>query len=115
MNSLRDLGLLVLSHNNLSGGIPGFLKDFKFLQILYLSSNTLEGAVPTGGIFSNATVVSIIGNRYLCGGVPELDLPACVVEVNKERKSGFPLKIVIPVVSGLIGFTFIVCSWHTTV
>ncbi|KAH0686056.1 hypothetical protein KY285_016599 [Solanum tuberosum] len=87
MNSLRGLGLLVLSHNNLSGGIPGFLKDFKFLQILNLSSNTLEGAVPTGGIFSNATVVSIIGNRNLCGGVPELDLPACVVEVKKERKS----------------------------
>ncbi|KAH0689422.1 hypothetical protein KY289_016780 [Solanum tuberosum] len=109
MNSLRGLELLVLSHNNLSGGIPGFLKDFKFLQILNLSSNTLEGAVPTGGIFSNATAVSIIGNRNLCGGVPELDLPACIVEVKKERKSGFPLKIVIPVVSGLIGLTFIVC------
>ncbi|WMV19865.1 hypothetical protein MTR67_013250, partial [Solanum verrucosum] len=66
INSLRVLGLLVLSHNNLSGGIPGFLKDFKFLQILNLSSNTLE----------------------------ELDLPACVVEVKKERKSGFPLKII---------------------
>ncbi|TMW89247.1 hypothetical protein EJD97_017451 [Solanum chilense] len=109
MNNLRGLEFLVLSHNNLSGGIPGFLKDFKFLQILNLSSNNLEGAVPTGGIFSNATAVSIIGNKNLCGGVPELDLPVCIVGVKKERKSGFPLKIVIPVVSGLIGLTLIVC------
>ncbi|XP_055826746.1 probable LRR receptor-like serine/threonine-protein kinase At3g47570 [Solanum dulcamara] len=109
MNNLRGLELLVLSHNNLSGGIPGFFKDFKFLQILNLSSNNLEGAVPTGGIFSNATAVSIIGNKNLCGGMPELDLPACNAEVKKGRKSGFPLKIVIPVVSGLIGLTFIVC------
>ncbi|KAG5616215.1 hypothetical protein H5410_016039 [Solanum commersonii] len=116
IGKLRNQGYLNLSDNKLQGqiptsigGIPGFLKDFKFLQILNLSSNSLEGAVPTGGIFSNATVVSIIGNRNLCGGVPELDLPACVVEVKKERKSGFPLKIVIPVVSGLIGLTFIVC------
>ncbi|KAH0761533.1 hypothetical protein KY290_017606 [Solanum tuberosum] len=88
IGKLRSLGYLNLSDNKLQGqnptsigGIPGFLKDFKFLQILNLSSNTLEGVVPTGGIFSNATVVSIIGNRNLCGGVPELDLPACVVEV----------------------------------
>ncbi|KAH0691955.1 hypothetical protein KY289_019313 [Solanum tuberosum] len=94
IGKLRSLGYLNLSDNKLQGqnptsigGIPGFLKDFKFLQILNLSSNTLEGVVPTGGIFSNATVVSIIGNRNLCGGVPELDLPACVVEVKKERKS----------------------------
>lgn len=109
MSNLRGLELLVLSHNNLSGGIPGFLKDFKFLQILNLSSNNFEGAVPTVGIFSNATAVSIVGNKNLCGGIPELDLPACNAEVKKESESGFPLKIIIPVVSGLIGLAFIVC------
>lgn len=109
MNNLRGLEVLVLSRNNLSGGIPGFLKDFKFLQILNLSSNNLEGAVPTLGIFSNATAVSVVGNKNLCGGIPELDLPACNVEIKKEKESGFPMKIVIPVVSGLISLTFIVC------
>ncbi|XP_060210889.1 probable LRR receptor-like serine/threonine-protein kinase At3g47570 [Lycium barbarum] len=109
MSNLRGLEILDLSHNNLSGGIPGFLKDFKFLQILNLSSNNLEGAVPTRGIFSNATAAPIFGNKKLCGGTLELDLPACNAEVKKERKSGFPLKIVIPVVCGLIGLTFIVC------
>ncbi|XP_075092450.1 uncharacterized protein LOC107761255 isoform X1 [Nicotiana tabacum] len=109
MNNLRGLELLVLSHNNLSGEIPRFLKDFKFLQVVDLSSNNLEGEIPIGGIFNNVSVVSIIGNRNLCGGIPELDLPACSAEVKKEKKSGFPLKIVIPVVSGLIGLTSIVC------
>ncbi|OIT03666.1 PREDICTED: probable LRR receptor-like serine/threonine-protein kinase At3g47570 [Nicotiana attenuata] len=109
MNNLRGLELLVLSHNNLSGEIPRFLKDFKFLQVVDLSGNNLEGAVPIGGIFNNVSIVSIKGNKNLCGGIPELDLPACSAEVKKEKKSGFPLKIVIPVVSGLIGLTCIVC------
>ncbi|XP_057488834.1 probable LRR receptor-like serine/threonine-protein kinase At3g47570 [Actinidia eriantha] len=95
---LRGIQVLNLSHNNLSGEIPEYLEDFDFVQNLDLSFNDFGGEVPTEGIFKNASATSIIGNRKLCGGVPELRLPKC----ETKKRSTFILKFVIPVSCGLV-------------
>ncbi|KAK2657042.1 hypothetical protein Ddye_010094 [Dipteronia dyeriana] len=77
LQSLRGLEELDLSSNNLTGQIPEFLGKLVPLRLLNLSFNELDGEVPKEGIFANATVISVIGNDKLCGGVPELLLPVC--------------------------------------
>lgn len=73
--TLRSIQELDLSHNNLSGKIPSYWEDFPFLY-LNLSFNDFEGELPKKGIFKNASAVSVIGNKNLCGGVPEFHLAA---------------------------------------
>lgn len=65
--SLGGLLDMDLSRNNLSGKIPEFLEQF-FLSNLNLSFSNFEGQVPTKGIFSNATSISVAGNSKLWGG-----------------------------------------------
>ncbi|XP_058109175.1 probable LRR receptor-like serine/threonine-protein kinase At3g47570 [Magnolia sinica] len=98
-NSLRILrGLVELdfSRNNLSGQIPEYLKSFT-LQKLNLSFNDFEGQVPIQGVFENASGISVIGNSKLCGGIPKLGLPKCLVLRSKSRRS-LSLKVIIPVI-----------------
>ncbi|KAM1354931.1 hypothetical protein ACFXTH_029260 [Malus domestica] len=85
MGSLRALDSLDLSRNNLSGEIPKFLGSFILLKNLNLSFNEFWGAVPTGGVFKNASAISIAGNTRLCGGIAILQLPKCK---SKEFKKG---------------------------
>ncbi|XXG58657.1 hypothetical protein AAC387_Pa04g0914 [Persea americana] len=77
LSSLKSTQVLDLSNNNLSGQIPKYLEELPFLHLLNLSSNILEGEVPTLGIFRNTSAISLSGNRKLCGGISELQLPAC--------------------------------------
>uniref|UniRef100_A0ACD5Y6T8 Uncharacterized protein n=1 Tax=Avena sativa TaxID=4498 RepID=A0ACD5Y6T8_AVESA len=77
LSYLRDLGKLDLSDNNLAGPIPEFLENLEFLTCLNLSTNNLSGPVPNAGIFCNASVLSLTGNRMLCGGPPFLQLCSC--------------------------------------
>ncbi|XP_075671989.1 uncharacterized protein LOC142641436 [Castanea sativa] len=96
MASLKGLRHLDVSQNNLSGPIPKGLEKLLFLENLNLSFNNFEGEVPIEGVFKNISVVSLIGNTKLCGGIPKLQLPKCPVNVMKPRKSiGFKLAIVI--------------------
>ncbi|KAK4579448.1 hypothetical protein RGQ29_029209 [Quercus rubra] len=96
MASLKGLRHLDVSQNNLSGPIPEGLEKLLFLENLNLSFNNFEGEVPIEGVFKNISVVSLIGNTKLCGGIPKLQLPKCPVNVMKPRKSiGFKLAIVI--------------------
>ncbi|KAM5556658.1 putative receptor-like protein kinase [Rosa sericea] len=99
--ALRGLQYLDLSRNNLSGYIPKDLQRLPFLNYLNLSSNNLEGEAPKGGVFRNTSAISLNGNTKLCGGVSELQLPACPVKVPKQRKlHGFKLKFTISLVAG---------------
>ncbi|MBA0654990.1 hypothetical protein Goklo_021890, partial [Gossypium klotzschianum] len=66
--SLRGLQNLDLSRDKLSGQIPEYLQQFS-LMTLNLSFNKFDGAVPTTGVFRNATALSIMGNKKLCGGI----------------------------------------------
>ncbi|XP_050387422.1 probable LRR receptor-like serine/threonine-protein kinase At3g47570 [Argentina anserina] len=68
---------------------------------LNLSFNNLEGEVPKGGVFRNKSAISLDGNTKLCGGVSEMQLPACPIKVPKKRSlRGFKLKLTISLVAG---------------
>ncbi|CAA7036661.1 unnamed protein product [Microthlaspi erraticum] len=85
-----------LSNNNLSGSIPGYFANFSKLQYLNLSINNLEGRVPTDGKFQNATIISIFGNKDLCGGVKEVQLKPCSAQPPPKRtKRPFYLRKVV--------------------
>lgn len=85
--ALKGLKHLDLSRNNLSGNIPKDLQDLMFLIYLNISFNDLEGEVPKRGAFGNSSAISIVGNsNRLCGGVPELHIPACPI-INIKRGS----------------------------
>ncbi|XP_034899008.1 LRR receptor-like serine/threonine-protein kinase EFR [Populus alba] len=106
LRSLRALQDLNLSHNNLTGQIPKFLGDFKLLQSLDLSFNDLEGEVPMHGVFENTSAVSIAGNKNLCGGIIQLNLPTCRSRSTKP-KSSTKLTLIVAIPCGFIGLIFI--------
>ncbi|CAL5366228.1 unnamed protein product [Camellia sinensis] len=93
---------LDLVNNNLSGEIPVYLESFTFLQNLNLSFNNFEGVVPTQGVFSNASAISVVGNSKLCGGVVELKLPKCNFKVDEKRRSNSALTLALSIPFGLV-------------
>ncbi|GFS37765.1 leucine-rich repeat protein kinase family protein [Actinidia rufa] len=114
LDSLRGIQSIDLSRNNFSGEIPTYLAEFKFLQNLNLSFNGFEGSLPTQGVFKNASAISVIGNNKLCGGVPELNLPACNFKGSTENKLSLSEKILISMVpAGLVGISvcFLLFCW----
>ncbi|CAL5366236.1 unnamed protein product [Camellia sinensis] len=68
LSFLRGLSELDLANNSLSSEITAYLESFILLQSLNLSFNNFEGVVPTQGVFSNASKISVVGNSKLCGG-----------------------------------------------
>lgn len=94
--SLKGIQFLDLSHNNFSGQIPRDINRLVFLKFLDISYNDLEGEIPTDGVFANASQIRLVGNSKLCGGIPELQLPSCLVKRKKKGKR--LLVIVIPLV-----------------
>ncbi|MQL77902.1 hypothetical protein Taro_010324 [Colocasia esculenta] len=98
LGSIRGIEVIDLSQNNLTGRIPEFLGDFKYLQNLNLSFNSFTGEVPKGGVFANASAISLLGNKNICGGIPQLQLPTCAYNAEKKLKSS--LKVIFPVVIG---------------
>ncbi|KAK7294680.1 hypothetical protein RJT34_17570 [Clitoria ternatea] len=102
MRNLRGLQDIDLSRNYLSGKIPEFLGEFTELKHLNLSYNNFEGEIPKIGIFKNATSISLYGNRKLCGGVPELNFPACSNKKASRLKKFLVPKVAIPIAIALI-------------
>ncbi|XP_044961160.1 probable LRR receptor-like serine/threonine-protein kinase At3g47570 [Hordeum vulgare subsp. vulgare] len=99
------LEYLDISRNKLSGKIPQFLTSLSSLQNLNLSFNNFGGEVPRGGIFYNASAVSIEGNDDLCTSIPTGGIPLCSMLVErkgKQNSSALILRIVIPTVAAVI-------------
>lgn len=101
LSSLKGIQEMNFSNNRLSSQIPRFLEDLP-LKSLDLSFNEFEGALPTGGIFANASATSIAGNMKLCGGRPEFHLPKCNGTGKPRTKTSMRTKSIISV-SGFVG------------
>jgi hypothetical protein len=82
---LINLASLDISNNNLSSAIPKFLANFTSLTTLNLSFNKLEGKIPEGGVFSNITLSSLIGNARLCGA-PRLGFSPCLEKSDSTNR-----------------------------
>ncbi|KAM7469540.1 hypothetical protein LguiA_007723 [Lonicera macranthoides] len=107
--TLKGIRELDLSRNNLFGEIPEDMEKLPYLQYLNLSFNELEGEVPKKGAFGNASAVSILGNSKLCGGIKELKLPSCRIEVKKPRRH-LAFKVVIITSGAALLFVLIIIS-----
>ncbi|KAK9178281.1 hypothetical protein WN944_024426 [Citrus x changshan-huyou] len=96
---LTSLEVLNLSNNKISGSIPKSMEKLFYLRELNLSFNELEGEIPSGGIFTNFTAESFMGNELLCG-LPNLQLQPCKVSKprteHKSRKKILLIVIVLP-------------------
>uniref|UniRef100_A0A2N9IF61 Protein kinase domain-containing protein n=1 Tax=Fagus sylvatica TaxID=28930 RepID=A0A2N9IF61_FAGSY len=101
--TLPNLQRFGIGINEFSGPIPTSLSNASQLQIFDISDNNFEGLVPTNlgnlqdllwlgevptkAVFQNSSAISIIGNSGLCGGVPEMQLLACPIQVTKQGKN----------------------------
>ncbi|KAH9624716.1 hypothetical protein KSS87_015615 [Heliosperma pusillum] len=110
-SSLMSLQTLDLSRNNLSGILPIYFSKFP-LVYLNLSYNNFEGNVPEKGIYGNISAVSVVGNKGLCGGIPQLHLPRCMTEDKgkNRRRLSVVLKLTIPIICAVVGL-LIMATW----
>ncbi|XP_061351751.1 probable LRR receptor-like serine/threonine-protein kinase At3g47570, partial [Gastrolobium bilobum] len=107
LGSLISLEILDLSHNNFSSTIPRELEKLILLNTLDLSFNHLYGEVPVGGVFKNITAFSLIGNKDLCGGIPQLKLAACSRSPSKKHNRSLKNKVILIIVIGGVLISFI--------
>ncbi|XVF23640.1 hypothetical protein REPUB_Repub13aG0056900 [Reevesia pubescens] len=107
--SLRALENLDLSGNNLSGTIPVELQKLPFLVSLNLSFNQLEGEVPREGVFRNISGFSVVGNKELCGGIPEIELPKCFNQLEAKNKGNvLSTKVIVVIILSILLATILV-------
>jgi len=104
LGSITNLEELYLAHNNLSGEIPELFGNSTSLIRLDLSFNNLQGEVPKEGVFKNLTGLSIVGNKGLCGGIPQLHLQRCPNSAARKNKKAMPmaLRIAVPAVGAIL-------------
>uniref|UniRef100_A0A0E0RC74 non-specific serine/threonine protein kinase n=1 Tax=Oryza rufipogon TaxID=4529 RepID=A0A0E0RC74_ORYRU len=105
------LEVLDLSYNNLSGTIPKYLANFTYLTTLNLSSNKLKGEIPNGGVFSNITLISLMGNAALCG-LPRLGFLPCLDKSHSTNGSHY-LKFILPAITIAVG-ALALCLYQMT-
>ncbi|KAL3729648.1 hypothetical protein ACJRO7_026733 [Eucalyptus globulus] len=102
MSSMKGLQVLNVSNNRLSGQIPEFLGSLN-LTNLSLSYNNFKGALPTRGVFKSAISTSIVGNKKLCGGLLDFQLPKCDDGESKWTKISRTMEILICTIFALVG------------
>ncbi|XLU63954.1 hypothetical protein S245_023163, partial [Arachis hypogaea] len=112
LGSLLSLEVLDLSNNNFSSTIPHQLVNLTLLNTLNLSFNHLSGEVPVGGVFKNVSAISLAGNKDLCGGIPQLNLPACPMLQKHKRSLKKRVILIIGVGGVLISFVAFISIYH---
>ncbi|CAO2208966.1 unnamed protein product [Urochloa humidicola] len=99
LRNLVMLEVLNLSHNQFSGNIPSSIGSMVSLLTLDVSYNDLEGRLPTGRLFQNASAKWFLHNKDLCGNIS--GMPACsstpIKEYHKARIHHLALVASIPV------------------
>ncbi|OAY75742.1 putative LRR receptor-like serine/threonine-protein kinase [Ananas comosus] len=100
LGKLISIEYLDLSHNEFSGPIPNSLADLHHLATLNLSFNKLEGPIPSGGVFSNISFQSLMGNAALCG-LSKLGFSPCVIKSTNFHSTAtlHKLKIILPTIA----------------
>ena len=107
LSYLRGIQVMNFFNNRLSGQIPEFLGSLK-LSNLSLSNNNFEGALPTQGVFKSIDSTSVVGNKKLCGGLSEFQLPKCNFTLSHvTRRSRTSNIVIICIVSALAAVTCI--------
>jgi hypothetical protein len=98
LGNLVKLESLNLSHNEFNGSIPHSFSSMVSLSTLDVSYNNLEGPLPTGPLFSNASIGWFLHNNGLCGNLS--GLPKCSsapkLEHHNRKSRGLVLSILIP-------------------
>ncbi|KAG0542162.1 hypothetical protein BDA96_02G079400 [Sorghum bicolor] len=82
LGNLVMLEVLNLSHNQFSGSIPSSIGSMSSLSALDVSYNDLEGPLPIGQLFHNASAKWFLHNKGLCGNIS--GLPECSSTPIKE-------------------------------
>ncbi|XXG71827.1 hypothetical protein AAC387_Pa07g1063 [Persea americana] len=100
LGNLFNLYTLSMASNSLKADLEKLL----LLQYVNLSYNDFEGEVPREGIFKNASGVSIIGNKKLCGGNPALLLPPCPSKDGKKQRRRFSRRQMIAILLQKISY-----------
>ncbi|GKV30369.1 hypothetical protein SLEP1_g39185 [Rubroshorea leprosula] len=67
IGQMRELESLDLSWNQLSGHLPESMSQLNFLSTLNLSHNNFSGRIPLSTQMQSFDVSSFVGNRALCG------------------------------------------------
>uniref|UniRef100_A0ACD5W298 Uncharacterized protein n=1 Tax=Avena sativa TaxID=4498 RepID=A0ACD5W298_AVESA len=96
LGKLLSIEELDFSSNALSGAIPESLANLTYLTNLNLSFNGLGGQIPEGGVFSNITLKSLMGNGALCG-LPREGIAPCQ-KIKHSRSKQILLKVILPAV-----------------
>ncbi|CAL4947996.1 unnamed protein product [Urochloa decumbens] len=97
IGKLLSIEELDLSSNMLSGSIPETLTNLSHLANLNLSFNSLDGQIPDRGVFSNITLLSLMGNNALCG-LPRLGIAPCRNNKDQPWRKTQLLKVILPAV-----------------
>jgi receptor kinase-like protein len=104
MKNMMGLQVLDVSYNSLSGPVPEFVSTMN-LVVFNISYNNFDGELPTKGIFKDTGKIDIRGNPKLCGGVPALHLPNCIL--NSPQQRHHYRRIVIIAITVVVVFIFL--------
>ncbi|CAL5079253.1 unnamed protein product [Urochloa decumbens] len=114
LGNLLVLEALNLSHNQFSGSIPSSVGSMASLSMLDVSYNNLEGPLPAGRLFHNASIAWFLHNKGLCGNLSGLQTCSSIpiVEYHKSRIHSLVLAVSIPICTIIILSIFAVVLIH---
>lgn len=99
---MQMLEFLNLSHNQFTGRIPTSFASMVSLSTLDASYNNLEGPLPAGRLFQNASASWFLNNKGLCGNLS--GLPSCYSAPGHNKRKLF--RFLLPVVL-VLGFAIL--------